>query len=140
MSGESDLIYLYDGSYEGMLCCVYESVYGREVPADIVPEDEAEPTLFCTKYIETDLEHAQRVLRGLRAHLRPVAREHALLHARRAPAALHGHVHQPHGLFLRAAVRPRDARDGDSAIAARSIADSMHHFQCALRADRAKVL
>ena len=75
MSGESDLIYLYDGSYEGMLCCVYESVYGREVPADIVPEDEAEPTLFCTKYIETDLEHAQRVQRSLARKIAPAAED-----------------------------------------------------------------
>lgn len=73
MSGESDLIYLYDGTYEGLLTCVYESVYGREVPADIVPEDDAEPTLFCTRYIETDLEHAQRVHRSLARKIAPAA-------------------------------------------------------------------
>lgn len=61
MSCESDLIYLYDGTYEGLLSCVFESVYCREIPEDVVPEDEAEPTLFCTKYVATDLERARRV-------------------------------------------------------------------------------
>ncbi len=61
MSCESDVIYLYDGTYEGLLSCVFESVYCRETPADVVPEDEAEPTLFCTKYVATDFEHARRV-------------------------------------------------------------------------------
>ena len=61
MSGACDVIYLYDGSYEGLLSCVYESVYGREEPEDIVPEGEAEPSLFAMRRIETDAEHARRV-------------------------------------------------------------------------------
>ncbi len=35
MHDAADVIYLYDGSFEGLLCCVFESVYGRELPIDI---------------------------------------------------------------------------------------------------------
>ena len=73
MPCESDLIYLYDGTYEGLLCCVFESVYGREMPADILPEDDAQPSLFCTKYIETDLEHARRVQDSISRKICPEA-------------------------------------------------------------------
>lgn len=73
MSCESDIIYLYDGSYEGLLSCVFESVYSHEMPADVVPEDEAEPTLFCTRYIETDPEYARRVQASFTAKLSPEA-------------------------------------------------------------------
>ena len=46
MPGTSDVIYLYDGSFEGLLCCVHESVYTHELPVDIQPEEAAQPTLF----------------------------------------------------------------------------------------------
>ena len=45
MPAESDLVYLYDGTFDGFLCCVYESVYSRQVPADIQPEEDAQPSL-----------------------------------------------------------------------------------------------
>lgn len=61
MHDAADLIYLYDGSMEGFLCCVYESVYSHTIPVDILPEDTAQPTLFRQQYIETDLEKAARV-------------------------------------------------------------------------------
>ena len=61
MHDAADLIYLYDGSMEGFLCCVYESVYSHTIPVDILPEDAAQPTLFRQQYIETDTEKAGRV-------------------------------------------------------------------------------
>lgn len=63
MPGTSDVIYLYDGSFEGLLCCVHESVYTHELPVDIQPEEAAQPTLFRQKYIAADEEKAARVLR-----------------------------------------------------------------------------
>ena len=54
MPGTSDVIYLYDGSFEGLLCCVHESVYTHELPVDIQPEEAAQPTLFRQKYIAAD--------------------------------------------------------------------------------------
>lgn len=61
MPDTSNVIYLYDGSYDGFLCCVFDSVYRRELPQDILPEAEAQPSLFSVRYVETDPEHAQRV-------------------------------------------------------------------------------
>ena len=61
MYDAADVIYLYDGSMEGFLCCVYESVYSHTIPVDILPEDDAQPTLFRQQYIETDTEKAGRV-------------------------------------------------------------------------------
>ena len=64
MPGTSDVIYLYDGSFEGLLCCVHESVYTHELPVDIQPEEAAQPTLFRQKYIAADEEKAARVCRA----------------------------------------------------------------------------
>lgn len=68
MSGKShiacvpaDVVYLYDGSLEGLYCCVHESVYGREIPSEIYSEGEAQPTLFAQKNIVTNPEKAARV-------------------------------------------------------------------------------
>lgn len=61
MHDAPDVIYLYDGSFEGFLCCVFESVYAHIEPLDIWPEDDAEPTLFHQQWIETDGEKAARV-------------------------------------------------------------------------------
>lgn len=58
-----EVIYLYDGSFEGFLCCIFESYANRELPSDITPEEDACPTLFQTRRIETDKSHADRVLR-----------------------------------------------------------------------------
>ncbi|MEG1446424.1 MAG: TIGR03915 family putative DNA repair protein [Ruthenibacterium sp.] len=57
----ADVIYLYDGSFEGLLCCIYESVYAKETPMDIVPEDDAQPSLFLQRAIVTDEARALRV-------------------------------------------------------------------------------
>ena len=34
----ASLIYTYDGSLEGLLCCVFESYVQQESPEDILPE------------------------------------------------------------------------------------------------------
>ena len=41
MPKRTDIAYLYDGSYEGFLCCVFESFEKREIPSDILTEDGA---------------------------------------------------------------------------------------------------
>lgn len=57
----ADVIYLYDGTMAGFWCCVYESVYTHELPTDIQLADDAEPTLFSVRTINTDAERARRV-------------------------------------------------------------------------------
>lgn len=65
MTTPCDLAYLYDGSLAGFYCCVYESVYSRRQPLDILPEEESQPTLLIQKRIDTDLSIAQRVRKGI---------------------------------------------------------------------------
>lgn len=61
MSDGTNIVYCYDGSYDGFLCCVFESYSARELPEAIRTEDEAQETLFGVKYIETDMSRAKRV-------------------------------------------------------------------------------
>ena len=72
MPGTSDVIYLYDGSFEGLLCCVHESVYTHELPVDIQPEEAAQPTLFRQKYIAADEEKAAIPFPGRSRPTRPL--------------------------------------------------------------------
>lgn len=58
-------VYCYDGSFEGLLCCVFESYENRETPADILPEDYPLPLLLPIKTITNDEERAKRVLRSI---------------------------------------------------------------------------
>lgn len=73
MHDAADVIYLYDGSFEGLLCCVYESVYSRTRPVAIWPEENAEPTLFRQQWVEADSEKAERVWRSIPKRISPEA-------------------------------------------------------------------
>ena len=70
-----DVAYLYDGSLPGFFCCVYESVYGRELPASIEAEPLAQPTLFERKHIATDHAKAERVRNSVALKICPGALE-----------------------------------------------------------------
>ena len=61
MPYRTDVAYLYDGSFEGLLCCVYESYYQRELPSMIFHCDQAQGTLFPVKEIKTDPDSAKKV-------------------------------------------------------------------------------
>ncbi|WMJ84846.1 TIGR03915 family putative DNA repair protein [Oscillospiraceae bacterium LTW-04] len=65
MYQRSDIIYLYDGSFEGFLSCVFESFLCKQRPYDIVSEDSSEPSLMAQQWIETDMQRAQRVRNGI---------------------------------------------------------------------------
>ncbi len=54
-------VYCYDGSFDGLLCCVFESYERGEVPADVLPEGGDLPLLLPVKTIETDAAKAERV-------------------------------------------------------------------------------
>ncbi len=56
------VIYLYDGSFAGLLCCVFESYAQREIPADILSRDMSRTVLLPVKEIATDSQKANRVL------------------------------------------------------------------------------
>lgn len=65
MHQRADIIYLYDGSFEGFLCCVFESFLQKQRPYDIVAEDANEPSLMAQQWIDTDLRRAERVRNGI---------------------------------------------------------------------------
>ena len=56
-----DVIYRYDGTLEGFLCCVFESYVNKEPPMGFQGPEELEPTLFPVRWVETDSAHAQRI-------------------------------------------------------------------------------
>lgn len=67
------IVYRYDGSFEGFLCCVFDSFYRRETPVDILPEDLPQGTLYPERWIETDREHARRVYASFTKKISPSA-------------------------------------------------------------------
>lgn len=67
--------YRYDGSFEGFLCCIFESYTKREVPAQIFSDEEAQVSLYPEKWIETDSGHTERVYVSLSRKISPQARE-----------------------------------------------------------------
>lgn len=67
-----EVIYLYDGSLDGFLCCIFESYAKKEIPTDILQEELWEPTLYSVRAVPSDGAHARRVLRRV-AVLSPYA-------------------------------------------------------------------
>ena len=61
-----DIIYQYDGSFDGLLCCVFESYTQHEHPTAICCDEADEWSLYETRVVSTDPAHAQRVARSLR--------------------------------------------------------------------------
>ena len=58
---DADLVYLYDGSFEGFLCCVFESFLQHEIPFAIWTPERETATLYPIREIATDHARAQRV-------------------------------------------------------------------------------
>lgn len=70
---EADIVYLYDGSFEGFLCCVFESFLHHELPFAIWTPAREAATLFPARDIATDKAKAQRVFASFRKKLGPEA-------------------------------------------------------------------
>lgn len=70
-----DIVYLYDGSYSGFFCCVYESVYAHELPFAIYTQENAQPSLWPEKIIVTDEAIAKRVRQSIPKKISPRAFE-----------------------------------------------------------------
>ena len=60
VTARQNIIYIYDGSFPGFLCCVFESVKCGELPFDITCETDI-ITMLDEKHIKTDREKAERV-------------------------------------------------------------------------------
>ena len=75
MYRQADVVYLYDSSWQGFLCCVFEAFFRREEPFAICPAQEFSPTLYESRLVHTDPEKADRVDRSIDEKLGPRARE-----------------------------------------------------------------
>lgn len=69
----SDVAYLYDGSFDGMLCCIFDSFAKKIHPAAISPQDALQLTIYPTSFIETNSTIASRVKNGIRKKISPAA-------------------------------------------------------------------
>lgn len=70
---KSDVIYRYDGSFDGFLCCVFESYVHKEIPVAIEPEENIQSLFYRERYISTDFSHAERVFLSLSKKISPQA-------------------------------------------------------------------
>lgn len=66
MPDRPTVIYCYDGTLEGLLCCIFESYERKEQPADIVTADRLQLSFYKVREIETDPAKAKRVEAGIR--------------------------------------------------------------------------
>lgn len=57
--------YIYDGSFLGFFCCVYESVYAKELPSAIYKQQEVQIGLFEQRRVLTDHVKAEKVRRSI---------------------------------------------------------------------------
>ena len=69
-----EIIYRYDGTFEGFLSCVFDSYVNKEYPTAFQDEAHIETTFFPARWVGTDLRHAQRVLVSL-GKIDPYAKE-----------------------------------------------------------------
>ena len=65
MPYRTNLIYHYDGSYQGFLCCVAQCFQAKELPVDIRAQEDEQQSLFGRRDIPTRLDLAQRVERSI---------------------------------------------------------------------------
>lgn len=65
MPYRTDIAYLYDGSLDGLMCCVFESFEKKERPSAIFTPDENQFVLYEIREIVTDYKKAQRVLKSI---------------------------------------------------------------------------
>ncbi len=59
-----EVVFQYDGTYDGFLCCIYESYIHKEFPIAFCSDEEFW-SLYEVRYIPTERPHAQRVLRSI---------------------------------------------------------------------------
>ena len=73
MPDRTNLIYRYDGSFDGLLTCVFESYARHELPDAILAPDDEQTMLFESRRVETDYVKSERVLRGVMEKISPEA-------------------------------------------------------------------
>ncbi len=67
-----DVVFQYDGTFEGFLCCVFESYINKEFPIAFSGDEECW-SLYEVRYVVTRREHAQRVYQSILRRSRTAA-------------------------------------------------------------------
>ena len=75
MPDRTDVVYHYDGSFQGFLCCVFQAYAHREDPALILSADACQESLFAPRYIQTEKGQAARELRAIPQKMGPAGLE-----------------------------------------------------------------
>ncbi len=60
----SEVVFQYDGTFDGFLCCVYESYVHKEFPIAFFGDEECF-SLYAVRTVITQRDHAKRILRSL---------------------------------------------------------------------------
>ena len=77
MLNRRDVIYLYDGSFSGLLCAVFTVFLKKEIPEDIVPAQNAQASFLCEPFmIESEETTARRVADGIKGKISSSAFSH----------------------------------------------------------------
>lgn len=71
MRKRTDVIFVYDGTFDGFLCCVYKYYYSNFNPVKIVSEDEAESSFFQFVTVVTDAGKAEKVKKAICSKISP---------------------------------------------------------------------
>ncbi|KGK83813.1 DNA metabolism protein [Desulfosporosinus sp. HMP52] len=71
----TDLVYSYDGTFEGLMCCVFESYECKESPCLIRPPSVQQTIFDTSKWIETDSQKADRVYNSIPVKISSEAQE-----------------------------------------------------------------
>lgn len=75
MSVRSDIVYCYDGSGDGLLCCIFDAYARHEMPLAIWSKEVGEPSLFSVHLVASDPAHAYRVKTAIETKIGPMALE-----------------------------------------------------------------
>lgn len=68
-----NIAYRYDGTLEGLLCCIFDSYKRDEIPALIFPEDAEQASLYPVHPVKTGAERARRVTLAIHRQITPAA-------------------------------------------------------------------
>ena len=65
MFAGKNVVYEYDGTFDGFFSCVFESFQNKETPVDIRRFDQPQQTLDPARFIATNASHAARVQKAI---------------------------------------------------------------------------
>ncbi|MGG6313897.1 TIGR03915 family putative DNA repair protein [Paenibacillus macerans] len=71
----SDAAYAYDGSFDGLLSCVFESYARKEELVDVRSDADPQYGLFLTRWVDTSPDKASRVYAAIGRKISPAAQE-----------------------------------------------------------------